>query len=128
MGKLKVNKIIEEDVYYAPCIECGCDELIFNNCGYTTFNVGSVKCKNCENKVEIKYLDTNATDADMVSFWNEKNDVNILISELEEHIDECNEKLKFYKSKLPKKIDFNLEAEFIYKSKKLLCIFIKQQI
>lgn len=62
-----------------------------------------VKCKDCNNEVNISHLDWNATDESMIPAWNEKNDVNVLIKNLEEHIESCQKKLEKYKSKLPNK-------------------------
>lgn len=31
------------------CITCGSDNITINNCGYSSFNVGSGECKQCGN-------------------------------------------------------------------------------
>lgn len=100
MGYLEVNKSVKKKVYYAPCIECGSDDIDFINYGYSTFNCGEVRCSNCGNSVELKYISTSASKTSMIPDWNAKNDPKILIGNLEKHIESCQKKLEHYKSKL----------------------------
>ncbi len=41
---------------FAPCRKCGNKQLEANDCGYSSFNVGWVKCKKCRHKVTLDNL------------------------------------------------------------------------
>lgn len=61
-----------------PCIECGCDNIIIGDCGYSSFNVAYGKCTNPECKREVKFnCGWNISKEDIAGAWNAKNNPNI---------------------------------------------------
>jgi hypothetical protein len=96
MGQYKIKTTKDEFIEYAPCIKCGCDEIRFVNCGYTTFNVGYGECTKCNNSVECS-IDWNSSDSDIIRYWNRENDPQILLRTYEREIIVLNEKIKTIK-------------------------------
>lgn len=99
MGTIKIIKTVEEDVHFVPCILCGSEDINFYNMGYSSFNVGGAKCRNCGNEVKINGLDWNAPDSVVVPHWNHANDPEIVRKKIQSEID----KLQSTLDKLPKK-------------------------
>lgn len=95
MGTLKTTtqQQVETEVYFAPCIECGDEDITFYNCGYSTFNVGGAKCKKCGNEVKVNGLDSNASNAVLIPHWNQKNDPAVLIEKYQKEIEELQQKI-----------------------------------
>lgn len=114
MGKYKINKTtnIEKNIFYYPCIECGCDDINVYNAGYSTFNVGNVTCKECGNVVDIRHMKWDDTDESLIGYWNEYNDPVKRIAFYEREIKERQEKIEKYKLRLPK-LKVNLEHNII---------------
>ena len=72
------------------CVKCGSDDILIANCGYSSFNAGSGKCKKCGNEV---VANNGPWDDDnwIISEWNYKNPTKeVEIQRLEQEI----EKLK----------------------------------
>ena len=96
MGQFKVTTTKNEFIEYAPCIKCGCDEVRFVNCGYSSFNVGYGECTKCNHTVECN-LDWNSPDSEIIRYWNRENDPVQLIQSYEREIRVLNEKIKSMK-------------------------------
>ena len=88
MGKLKIINPVVEFVEFVPCIKCGSEDINFYNCGYSSFNVGGAKCRNCGNKIVINGIHWGAADSDLVPYWNAKNDPKLLRMQYQIQIDE----------------------------------------
>jgi len=54
------------------CIKCGNNDILINNCGYSSFNAGSGTCKKCENKV-VASNGSRDDDNWIIKEWNFKN-------------------------------------------------------
>lgn len=82
MGKLIVKRRIDVELEYATCLKCGCDDVDFGDCGYSTYNVGYGKCMNekCGHTVNVN-CEYNPDKEMLIREWNKKNDITILISQ-----------------------------------------------
>lgn len=89
---MKIQKTIELEVEVKPCLECGSTNIHFYNCGYSSFNVAGAKCK-CGNEVKVNNIDWNVPDHELIPYWNEKNDPEIIISKYEREIELLKEKI-----------------------------------
>ena len=49
------------------CIKCGSDDIKVYDCGYSSFNCGGAKCKNCGNEHKVNYNDDIN---DVIRSWN----------------------------------------------------------
>jgi len=96
MGKLKIKVNSEIEIEIEPCIDCGCDDIIYHDCGYSAFNVIYMKCKECGRKVEVP---SNYTIEKQVQYWNDLNDVDIVCNRLQKQIDELKVKYDNIKSR-----------------------------
>lgn len=56
-----------KDYKLKRCRKCHSKDLKLKNCGYNTFNCGSVQCVKCGHKVQADGLDT---DAEIAAVWN----------------------------------------------------------
>lgn len=90
MGKIKVNNI---EIEYLPCIKCGSENIDFNDCGYSMFNVAWGKCKNCKNEIKISPCEYGIQKNIIIDKWNQNNDPKILRLKYEKQIEEI-QKLK----------------------------------
>ena len=95
MGQIEIKQIELKKVSYFPCVKCGSENIEFNDCGYSTFNVAWGKCKDCNNTVDIRCCDWNITTEKIIEYWNKDNNPTILrekyqnqINELQKLIDE----------------------------------------
>jgi hypothetical protein len=96
MGQYKVTTTKEEFIEYAPCIKCGCDEVKFVNCGYSSFNVGYGECTKCNHSVKCD-IDWNSPDSEIIRYWNRENDPVQLIQTYEREIINFNDKIRSLK-------------------------------
>lgn len=54
-----------------PCRKCGSTDLEVLNCGYSSFNVGHVKCKSCGHTVTVNHIDWNSKGTvELIRVWN----------------------------------------------------------
>ena len=81
MAIIKVKKRTETEieVYVAPCIKCGRDEIKIGDCGYSSFNVSFAECK-CGNKHTWSCGDS--PDFSWIAKeWNKHNDIDTIIAD-----------------------------------------------
>jgi len=64
----------EEQIYVAPCIKCGSDDINVREYEDKYGFITTVSCKDCMEQVKI-----NAGDIEGIKLWNSKNDVDQLI-------------------------------------------------
>lgn len=98
MGQFKVNRNLIQEIYYHPCVKCGSENIDFNDCGYSSFNVAWGKCKDCGNEVKISPCGCDISKEDIIKTWNNSNDPKILRSKYQNQIDELQKLI----DKLPK--------------------------
>ena len=55
-----------------PCSKCGSTNININNCGYSSFNVGSAICQKCKKKVITHHGDWNNNNW-IIASWNNEN-------------------------------------------------------
>lgn len=102
MGTYKLNRqqTMLDELYFAPCLKCGSDNIEFGDCGYSSFNVAYGKCKDCKHEV----LFNCGVFPDMIwiiQSWNEKNDIptilvdkRLTLAALKKEISELEKKFK----------------------------------
>jgi len=98
MGKIKIKETVDKEIFYHPCVKCGSDNINFDDCGYSSFNVAWGRCNDCGNKVTISPCDCFIKVERIINVWNEENDPAILKSKYEAEI----EKYKELINNLPK--------------------------
>ena len=86
MGNIQVNEKITRHIHYFPCIECGSNDIDFNDCGYSSFNVAWGRCKGCKNEVKIPICDYNISKEEIIEVWNKSNDPEIVRAKIEQQI------------------------------------------
>jgi hypothetical protein len=100
MNTIKVKEKVDvyRDIEYVSCINCGSDDISFDDCGYSSFNVAYGRCKTCGNETIISPCAWNYSIDSIIKQWNENNDPIILKAKYEEEI----EKHQKLINKLPK--------------------------
>lgn len=85
-----------------PCIKCGSKDIQIWDCGYSSFNVGGAKCKNCENEVKLDPCDCYPKN-DIIRAWNKSNPTLAKkVKEYETEIEENNRQIKEHKVEIRK--------------------------
>jgi len=54
-----------------PCKKCGSKDIKFWDCGYTTFNTGGGKCKDCGFEVKDGCLPWKIEEDTLIKVWNQ---------------------------------------------------------
>ena len=69
-----------------PCKKCKSTDIAINNCGYTTFNVGNVKCNRCKQEIKVDYVawDTDG-DIELLRRWNYLNSKKYIRDKIKSH-------------------------------------------
>ena len=52
----KIKQVFEVETAFNPCPECSSENLEIVHCGYSSFNVGHILCKDCSFKVEYQLV------------------------------------------------------------------------
>ena len=55
-----------------PCIVCKSKDIEIDDCGYSSFNVGCAKCKDCGHEVKLKNCSC-FPEKEIITAWNRKN-------------------------------------------------------
>ncbi len=81
MGKVIINKNVQEEIEFAPCIKCGGHEVEFYDCGYSSFNIAVGECKNkeCRHKVNSN-CGCFPDKAWIIQQWHEANDIPTILT------------------------------------------------
>lgn len=77
-----------DKVEYVSCIKCGSNNIVFNDYGYTSFNVAFGKCKDCKNEVILSPYLWDDKKIKIINEWNKFNDPNILREKYQTQINE----------------------------------------
>lgn len=72
----------EKDVYIAPCLKCGHDDVSIFDYGYNAPNLGGGKCKKCGHEV-VSACNILPTVSELAKKWNSENDIPTLIEKKE---------------------------------------------
>jgi len=83
MKKKKVNN----------CIKCGSDDIKVHDCGYSSFNCGSAKCRNCGNEKKVTY---NEDINGVIDSWNKHSPI------VKDYIEILHKKIEKYKENIEK--------------------------
>ena len=70
-----------------PCVECLSTDIEIGDCGYSSFNVGWGKCRNCNNETKVQPCGCFPKD-EIIHAWNKDNpDLKGAIKELNSEIE-----------------------------------------
>lgn len=95
--KIKTTEIRTKELYVAPCIKCGSDNIIIGDCGFSSFNVAYGKCQSCKNEISFPCV-WNINKQEIIKHWNSKNDINLVIKSKEKFIKELKKEISKLKS------------------------------
>ncbi len=99
LHQVKSTKTTTTEIYVAPCINCGCDNIYLGDCGYSSFNVAYGRCTRPVCKREVKFNCGDVTMEDIIQFWNRNNDVDLLIGQKVVELEKVQLELKELKVK-----------------------------
>ena len=84
-GTAKELKEYKKKVKFLPCRKCGSTDISIHDCGYSSFNPGSIKCDSCGHFVKVNDVDSLHPEFYLIKCWN--NDKPTL-EEMEKHLKE----------------------------------------
>jgi hypothetical protein len=90
-------KVKKEEVYVAPCVKCGSDDIRIREYEDQFGCISTATCGNCKNEVQ-----ENRSKIGIIKEWNNRNDIPILIESKSAKIIELKEEIKQLKEKLKK--------------------------
>lgn len=96
--KIVETKQIEREIYVAPCLECGSEDIQLSDSGYSSFNVGGGKCNKCGHETTTT-VNCMPTMDSLAHIWNEANDIKALIAKEEEKIQTSRNRITELKKK-----------------------------
>ena len=73
------TKSVTRDLYVAPCLKCGCKEIVLSDSNYSSFNRGGGTCSQCKHEV-VGCCGCLPTVDDLARIWNNENDIDTLIA------------------------------------------------
>ena len=88
MATIEIEQRGTIKIEYVPCIKCGSEDIEFDDCGYSSFNVAWGRCNNCKNEAKISPCGCDIKKESIISNWNQKNDPKILRKKYEKEIAE----------------------------------------
>ncbi len=92
------------------CIKCGSDDIRVHDCGYSSFNCGSAKCRNCGNEKKVNY---NEGIDDVIDSWNKYSPtVKVHIERLHKRIVGYKKNIKDTKEEITKYTRIFMEEEY----------------
>lgn len=94
MGHIEVPENKLKKIEYFPCIKCGSEDIDFNDCGYSSFNVAWGKCKNCNHEIKISNCGCDISKESIIKNWNKHNDPLLLFAQYNEQIEALNKLIK----------------------------------
>lgn len=82
MGKLTIQKTIDVELEFAPCLKCGGHDIQFGDCGYSSFNIAFGHCNNKECGHKFSYsCGVFPSKQEIINAWNKVNDIQHIIAE-----------------------------------------------
>lgn len=91
--KVTENVVVKKELNVAPCFKCGHDDIVISDNNYSSFNTGGGKCKNCGHEASSG-VGCLPTMSELVSIWNQANDIEILIKTQEVIIENAQKEIK----------------------------------
>lgn len=88
MPRMEINENIKRKIEYFPCVKCGGEKIVFNDCGYSSFNIAWGKCKDCNNEIIINPCNWNISKEEIITEWNKANNPKILREKYQEQINQ----------------------------------------
>lgn len=82
---MEITETIKRKIHVEPCLKCGSTDIQFSDYGYSSFNSGGGKCKQCKHEVNSGcscMVDTKT----LVSIWNAGNNIDLLVKKQEKII------------------------------------------
>ncbi len=70
--QLDVEEKTTKQIYVAPCLKCGCDEIQIDDYGYNAPNIGGGKCTQCTNEASAS-CDIFPKKETLANIWNAQN-------------------------------------------------------
>lgn len=96
---MKVKKVVEEEIYVAPCIKCRSNDIEISDYGYSSFNIAYAKCLNCGNEHTLN-CGCFPPVKNTLKLWNDNNDIQSVIKNIENLISENRKQIKLYKERI----------------------------
>ena len=78
MAYFKTKETIDKDIFYVPCLKCGSENIDFNDCNYSSFNMCYGRCKDCGHESSCG-CDISPSKESIIDFWNMNNDIDYII-------------------------------------------------
>lgn len=86
------TKTVVREIYVAPCLKCGSEDILITDSNYSSFNTGGGSCRACKHSVTGGCgCDVNMDT--LVKIWNEGNDLEYLIKQQEAIVAVAQEKI-----------------------------------
>jgi len=76
------TKTVVREIYVAPCLKCGSEDILITDSNYSSFNTGGGTCRACKHSVTGGCGCDVSMDT-LVHIWNKGNDIKHLIKEQE---------------------------------------------
>lgn len=83
--KITETKEVVREIYLAPCLKCGSEDILITDSNYSSFNIGGGTCRACKHSVTGSCSCDVSMDT-LANIWNRGNDIKTLIKEQEEII------------------------------------------
>lgn len=98
---MKITERVEvtRELFVAPCLSCGGTDILLNDSGYSSFNIGGGQCKTCGRESREGNLSCYVSMDTLANIWNRENDISRLIEAQETIIKDAKERIKNLKKK-----------------------------
>ena len=91
--KTKEIQTVNKEIFYVPCLNCGSENIDFNDCNYSSFNMCYGRCKDCGHESSCG-CDISPSKESIIDFWNMNNDIDYIIKNKMITIDELQSEIK----------------------------------
>lgn len=95
--KVTENVVVQKELDVVPCLKCGHDDILISDSNYSSFNTGGGKCKKCGHEVSSG-VGCLPTMSELVSIWNQDNDIDLLIKKQEVILETAQNEIKQLKA------------------------------
>lgn len=93
MAYYKTIQTVNKEIFYVPCLNCGSENIDFNDCNYSSFNMCYGRCKDCGHESSCG-CDISPSKESIIDFWNMNNDIDYIIKNKMITIDELQSEIK----------------------------------